>query len=217
MEFWLGILFGIIVALIAIRMGFYETWILLFNLVLALYLAVFAGPAIIGMIPGLNFSSVNKFISMAITAGACFAILQSISYIAFTSRFKVAFPKIFDLIGSAFLGFLAGFLVWSFVFLLICVTPLSKNLMVRQMGITKASSQTSISYLAWWCNIIDDIASSDKKYAAQDAINNLIKIEEEKPNDKNLAKPEPNSPAEPNAKTKANTPDSKESEPNKQP
>ena len=44
-----GIIIGLLFAFFAFRIGFYETWILLLNLVISAYLAIFLGLMLIDM------------------------------------------------------------------------------------------------------------------------------------------------------------------------
>lgn len=41
MAFWIGLLVAIIFAAMAIKVGLYETWAMLFNIIISVYLAVF--------------------------------------------------------------------------------------------------------------------------------------------------------------------------------
>jgi hypothetical protein len=62
-----------------------------------------------------------------------FYILYAIAYTFLTGQFKVNFPKIFDILFAGLLDFPLGFLVFSFMVLVITVTPLSKNLFISQI------------------------------------------------------------------------------------
>ena len=133
MVFWIGILVGGLFAWFAIRMGFYETWVMLFNIVISVYLGVFLGPIIANIVAVADapYSNVLAILAIAI---ASFLILYGISYIFFTSQFNIPFPKVFDILVAGFLGFLAGFLVWSFVSFLVCIAPISQNTFVKEIG-----------------------------------------------------------------------------------
>ena len=51
MVFWIAILAGVLFTWLAVRMGFYETWVLLFNLVVAIYVSIFLAPAVARFVP----------------------------------------------------------------------------------------------------------------------------------------------------------------------
>ena len=118
MVFWIGILVGIVFAGFAVRKGFYETWTILFNILISVYLAISLREIIKNILPAADGSSYSDALAMLIIAIAVFAILHGIAYIFLLSQFKIDFPKIFDGIGSGTLGFLGGVLVWSFIVLM---------------------------------------------------------------------------------------------------
>ena len=51
MVFWIGILVAVIFAYSAIKLGFYHAWTMLFNLVIAVYVALRISPAIEEFLP----------------------------------------------------------------------------------------------------------------------------------------------------------------------
>ena len=179
MAFWIGILVGGAFAWFAIKRGFYETWTLVFNIVIAIYLAVFLGPVIANIVPAVRDTAYNNALTMLATAIGSFLILHGISYTFLTGQFSIPFPKIFDTVGTGFLGFLAGFLVWSFVSLVICITPISQNSFVKEIGFGSQFQQTNVGYISWWCNLVNKVvASQDKKYTTEQVINGLLKSAE---------------------------------------
>ncbi|HCO95296.1 MAG TPA: hypothetical protein DIU00_15330, partial [Phycisphaerales bacterium] len=125
MVFWTGILAGGLFAWFAIRIGFYEMWAMLFNIIISIYIAVFLTPVIIDIIPAAGDTSYGNALTMVTAAIGVFLILYVITYLFLTGQFKVSFPRIFDTLGTSVLGFLAGFLIWSFAAALICATPAS--------------------------------------------------------------------------------------------
>ena len=44
MVFWIAILVGVLFAWLGVRLGFYETWILCFNVIVSIYVAIFLAP-----------------------------------------------------------------------------------------------------------------------------------------------------------------------------
>lgn len=175
MVFWIGILVCGVFVWLAVKMGFYETWAMLFNIVISIYLAVFLRPMItdISGLADVPYSNALTIIGIAIVS---FLILCGISYICFTGQFKVSFPRILDVFGAAFLGFLAGFLVWSFVALLICIMPISQNTFVSEIGFSSQSRQVNISYVCWWCDLVNTaVFSKNNHYSTEQAVSKLLK------------------------------------------
>ncbi len=204
MAFWLSILIAAVFAWFAIKMGLYETWTMLFNIVIAVYLAVFLGP-IVATIPGIPDTLYSSIISIFATAVAVFLILHSISYLFITGQLSIPFPKILDVLGSSLLRFLAGFLVWSFVSLLVFMTPVSQNKIVKEFGFGDQFSQTNIPYIAWWCDRVNKIvASEENQRPTEQTINKLIKDTKKKRTRRRIIrKPKP---VDPNATTEPNIP-----------
>jgi hypothetical protein len=127
MGFWIGILFGALFVYVAVKIGFYETWVLLFNLVISIYLAIFLRPLINQYLPIASETSYGDALVILAVAVGAFVILYGISYVFFSSQFNISVPRILDVVGSGFLGFLAGYLIWSFVIVLISFMPISRN------------------------------------------------------------------------------------------
>jgi hypothetical protein len=202
MVFWVGILVGATFAWFAIKMGFYETWTMLFNIIISIYLAVFLGPVIADIVPVAGDTPYSNAVSILATAIAAFLILHCISYIFLTGQFSISFPKVFDILGAGFLGFLAGFLVWSFAGLLISISPISQNTFIKGIGFSNQFRQTNVPYISWWCNLVNTVVSSqDNEYTTQQAISGLLKKVGKKARAKaaNQTTPaEPNEPAEAN-------------------
>jgi xanthosine utilization system XapX-like protein len=197
MVFWIGILVGALFAHFAIKKGFYEMWALGFNIVISVYLAVLLGPVISDIIPT-GAAWYNRTLTVLATAAACFLILHGISYTFITGQFSIPFPKIFDVVVAGLFGFLAGFLVWSFIGLLIMTTPIAKDTFLKEIGFDTNVQQTNVSYISWWCNMVNKIVSSeDSKQATQQAISWLL--ESNKPEAKGSVAgiPEPNKPTKP--------------------
>ena len=196
MIFWLAILAGALFAWIAVRIKFYETWALLFNIVISVYAAIFLAPTIANSIPAAGDTSYGRALTLAAVAMGTFLILHGISYTFLTGQFSVSFPKIFDTVLTGVLGFLAGFLLLSFVAFVICVTPISHNKFVNKAGFGRQSQRTNISYICWWCDLVNTVVSArDRKVTSKQAVDELLSPSHPK------AKPEMGEPAEPNQAT----------------
>lgn len=188
MVFWVGILVGAFFVWVAVGRGFYDTWTMLFNVVISVYTAVYLTPVIVDIIPAAGETVYGNALTLAAVAAAVFVILYVISLTFLTGQFKVAFPKIFDNLGAGILGFLGGLLIWSFAVLLISATPIGKNDFARSIGLGSEVGQTSNPYLCWWCDLINTAAASDDTRSAQKAVTWLL----DQAQDKTLEKTDPN-------------------------
>lgn len=193
--FWIGILVGGIFAWLAIKLGFYQTWAFVFNIIISIYLAVYLRP-IVANIPAIGDTPYSSVLTMVAIALASFMILHGISYTFLTGQFNVSFPKVFDTLGSGLLGFLAGFFVWSFITLLIYMTPASQNIFVKEIGFTDQFQRTSVSYICRFFNVVNKIVSSEaNEDSAEQTIDKLLKDASSKAREPE--KPEPVQPIEP--------------------
>jgi hypothetical protein len=112
-------------------------------------------------------------------------------------------PKIFDVLGAGLLGFLAGFLIWSFVSLLICIMPISQNTFVKEIGFVQQFEQTGMPYISWWCNLVNTAVSlRPGESATERAVKELLdsaKQEMKAPKTRQAVEPpKPPKPTEPN-------------------
>lgn len=178
MAFWFGILVAGLFAWFAVGIGFYEMWVMLFNIVISIYLAVFLRPIIVN-IPAVGDTPYSNALTMIAIALASFSILHGISYTFITGQFKVSFPKIFNTLGTGFLGFLAGFLVWNFVSFLIFITPISQDTFVRGIGFNDEFQQSNVSVIYRLCNLVNTVVSSrDSEISSEQAVSELLKSTE---------------------------------------
>ena len=188
--FWIGILIALVTTGMSAKKGLYDTWTLLFNVIIAVYLSFTLGPVIQDLM-GIEGKSGEVFVMFG-TAVISLTILYGISYVIFLSQFNVTFPKIIDLAGGGILGFLTGLLIWSFIAFLICVSPLGQSKMLGKIGFNSNSLQSNASYMKWWTEVIHGIVSTEhKEQRVHQKINDLI--EDTKKNIKTVRKAvEPN-------------------------
>ena len=150
-----GILVGGICVWYAIKIGFYETWAILLNVVIAIYIALFLARPIVNFLPEETGSiPCCDAIVLLIVAAGSFLILYGITYILFTSQFSVPFPKIFDILFAGIVGFFGGFLVLSFAALIIFLTPFGKY-----AAIDKESVKNNMNSAYWLFDGIHSIVS----------------------------------------------------------
>jgi hypothetical protein len=197
MVFWAGILTGALFAWLAVKMGFYWTWSTLFNIVISVYLAIFLGPIIPDFVPGAADTGYSDVLAMLSIGLGVFLILHCISCAFLTAQFRVSFPKLIDSLGAMLLGFLAGFLAWSFVGLLICMTPVAQNDSLKEIGFGGKSQQTTLSNLGWWCDSVHRaVGSKGREVTSKEIIEELLKNAERRRPQRVDEEADPNRPPE---------------------
>ena len=205
MVFWAGILVAALFARLAIKMGFYETWAMLFNIAVSVYLGVSLMPILIELVPSAGNTPYGSALTIFGIAIGAFLILHGISFVFFTGQFSVSLPKVLNIIGAGLLGFVAGFLVWGFVSFLVSTTPIFESAYLKQLDLGSQIRQTSVPVVCWWCSFVNKIVSSKANGdTIKQELNGLIKNTEKKkrsvitePNDTDETN-EPNTPPEPN-------------------
>jgi len=171
MMFWIGIILALAIAAIMAKKGLYETWTLLFNLIIAVYLALTLGP-VLRQLLSIQGRGGDVFVMLG-TAVICLTVLYGISYVIFLSQFRVTFPKILDVAGGGLLGFLTGLLIWSFVAFLVLASPLGGSRILGKIGFNSDSLRPSTAYMTWWTGIIEKIVSAD---AEQDTVEQTVEV-----------------------------------------
>ncbi len=162
MVFWIAILVGILFAWIAVRKGFFESLILLFNIAISIYVALQLTPVVNRLTPAIEGAPAFKTaFTLLVLGGGCFALLFGLSFVLLTGQFHVAFARVFDIVGAGVLGFASGFLAWSFVALVVATTPLSDHWLLRHAGLGVAAQQPNIASIAWSCDRVHAVAGID--------------------------------------------------------
>ncbi len=176
MIFWLAILFGALFAWIAVQIGFYGAWIMFFNLLLAAYAAVFLTPLVTASVPAAtaipDYGYTLTLMSIAIAA---MFIAYGITYACLAGQLRVPFPKMLDNVGAGLLGFLAGFLILSFLAFAFSLTPLARLDICKTLGLDAPSHTTNTGYVCWWCNRFNGfVGSSHHRITSQQAVEYLL-------------------------------------------
>jgi hypothetical protein len=193
MIFWTGIVLAFLLAAIMVKKGLYETWTLFFNIVIAVYLGLTLGPVLKNLL-GIEQRSVEVFVLFG-TAVVSLTVLYLFSYIIFLSQFNVTFPKLVDSAGGGLFGFLTGFLIYSFVVFIICISPL--NPYVNKIGFNSTSIKSNIKYMKWWPDLIHHIVSTNQKRESLDqTVSSLIENADKNYQAKKVVV-EPNEPPKP--------------------
>jgi hypothetical protein len=208
MIFWIGIAVGGLFVVWGIKKGFYETWVTLFNAIIAIYLAIFLRPTVAMLVPAAGDTPYGSALIMLAIWVASFSILSGLSYIFFTSQFDVPFPRVLDIIGSGIIGFCNGLLVWSFVCILLSVTPIAQNQILVEMGFGANFQQSNTANIIFWADKVNNLVSVKSDFlSTEQAIADLMKTVEKKEVQKPLypSVNEPNKPSESNRASEPNS------------
>lgn len=148
MWFWLTILGGLCIAALAVKIGFFETFAASFNVVLAVYAALFFTPFVLTLAPQAADIPNGLAITSLVIGIGVFLILFAVCFFLITGQFTVSFPKLFDVVFAGTLGFLIGFLVLSFALVTVCrATSVGRSQWISAEAITP-----NTDYLCWWCD-----------------------------------------------------------------
>jgi hypothetical protein len=164
MIFWTGTVLALLLAAVMVKKGLYETWTLFFNVVIAVYLGLTLGPVLKNLL-GIEQQGAEIFVLFG-TAVVSLTVLYLFSYIIFLSQFHITFPKLLDYAGGGLFGFLTGFLIYSFVVFLICISPL--NTYVNKIGFNSSTIRSNTNYMEWWTGLLHRIVSADQKKESLD-------------------------------------------------
>jgi len=187
MIFWVLVIFGAAGAFLALRScNFYKMWAILFNIIISIYISVMVSPFIIKMIPsdisGLDYQIAACVLLIALLL---FGILQAIAVNFFTGDCEIKFPKLFDSIGSAILGFLSGWFTVSFLVLIVCIMPFMKGKSTPQKHCELAVKSIETS-----SNIISTLSLQRYKGQAHEIVQNLTTKPLSNPTNDNEIDPE---------------------------
>lgn len=201
MGMLIAIIAGLIFAWVAIRMGLYVIWSVMFNLVVSIYIAISLSPVVANILPleG-GFGAAVVLVGLA---AVVFAVLQGICYLFFTSQYELSFPAIFDSIASGIVGFLTGMLLISFLSIpLGLIHHGSSNEIVQ-----KLSDQISGSnYLNFWYNAVHSLVGTEENVKTETLVAEIIKNTKKVKKDKvETTRVEKVKPVEPN-EVKVETP-----------
>ena len=189
-----GILAGGFCIWVAVKIGFYETWAVLFNIVIAIYTALFLAQPILNVLPedARNIRCCEA-LTLTVLATGAFLILHGITYVLLTSQFKVTFPKLFDILFAGLLGFFGGFLLLSFAVLIIFLTTFG-----TYASIEDDSVEYNMSSAYWLFDGIHSIVSSpNNEITTEKVVKQLINKSQPDIQIKNPQQAEPDKPIKP--------------------
>ncbi len=190
MFFWIAVAAGVLMALLGLRRGWFESMALLFNLLMGVYLGLYVTPMVATSIPAALAVPYGMTITTIGVAVIGFGILQTITYLFITGQFSVPFPRFLDLPGGGLCGFLAGFLVLSFVALIIDIQSHPEG----AAPLLSKAVQVNAQYLEWWTDQVNRIAGKDDTSLEQPLTE--LKALIEPPRTDTITAPEANTPPE---------------------
>lgn len=170
MFFWITVVAGILTGLLGLRLRWFESMALLFNLLIGIYLGLYATPYLSALVPmALEIPYGMPLTALGVTL-VSFGILQTITYLLITGQFSVYFPKLLDYLGGGICGFMAGFLVLSFAVTLMKVQSQTntEHLLPKEVSV-------QANVLEWWTGKIHCFAGK-KGTSMTDALNDLNEL-----------------------------------------
>jgi hypothetical protein len=176
MAFWILILFASGGAVLAYKKsGFYKMWAIVFNIFIAIYMGIMLSPWIVSLIPsGTNGLQYQKAACVVCVAILVFGLLQAITVNFITCDYEIGFPKLFNSIGTAVLGFIGGLTVTSFVLLLISLLPFAEAPFVKNVTGKETAERLAAKPVVTLCNFITSISIQPPEGKPRQVISKLI-------------------------------------------
>ncbi len=129
-------------------------WMMLFNILISIYLGVMLSPLIVQIRPDMAHLRYYLAACVAVIALMVFVILQVITTSFLAEISESLCPKFFDNVGAGILGFLSGYVVFSFVFLAVCITPFSKQPFMKGFCGDGTSTPTDVKPVVKACDFV---------------------------------------------------------------
>lgn len=198
MTFWLAILMGVLFVWLAVKIRFYEMWVLFFNTLISIYVSIFLTPVLAELAPVPEGSAGYQIaLCMIVLAGGSFALLQGLAYVFLTGQYRIPFPRVFDIVLSGVVGFGTGFLILSFLALALATTPLAAHKIVGDLGAGQQAQRANLLYLARCCDVVHAFARFDTAdNTTQAALQRLMELPQVLPHPSQKS-PEVNEPPTP--------------------
>lgn len=173
MVFLTGILVGAFFIWLAIKLGLFEIFALMFNLVVAVYLGLVLGPTVQDHLPMSDMPLYTGSAAILLTAVGIFLVLFGVTFVFFTGPYNIVFPKTFDILLAGFVGFFTGLFVWSFISLLITLTPASQEeSRLNKVGFNEKQKFKSVKV---WCGLVHKVVGEENsELTVETAINDLV-------------------------------------------
>ncbi|MFC1765798.1 hypothetical protein ACFL6U_27445 [Planctomycetota bacterium] len=173
MAFWLTLVVSIVTAFMAVKIGFFEIFAAFCNALIAIYLALFLTPAAIALAPdAANIPGGIPLMTLAL-ALAIFLFLYALCFFLITGQFSVPFPQFFDVLCAGGLGFILGFLVVSFLAVLLISppTPYLSN------TVSEIPIDSNTRFVCWWCDRVHRfVGTLDSPQPTREAIARIVDL-----------------------------------------
>ena len=175
MALLITIIAGIVFALLGLKKTFYPMWALLFNVLLAIYVAVMLTPTVLEKIETLSsFGNYSGVLCLGSIALVVFVVAQLLTFRFLTAVYCVSFPVILNNIGAGILGFMTGFAISNFVIFLISVTPILENPSLKKLSSDAEALGGVNSYVVSTCNVINEMSLQYREKAPAKAVEYII-------------------------------------------
>jgi uncharacterized membrane protein required for colicin V production len=169
----IGLFIGLVCGLLAAtKAGFVSSWTRLFNSAVAVYIAVYLTPMIASSTAIVNEHHYGAVLCAIVIFVVTFLILNAICMVIL-GDLKIEMSKIFDAVGGGVMGFANGVLVWGFLCLLLCISPLAKASMTSQICSPDEVRQMWCSSVGANMAAIDFISFQNPKYTLAEVIEKI--------------------------------------------
>lgn len=180
MVFWLAIIVGVISAFLAVKKStFHAMWLILFNIAVSFYTGLMVAPAMLKMLPqDVDMFGYHTAACVFVMSILMFVVLHTITAAWLSFNIEISLPVVCEKIGLPLLGFLSGFIVYSFVLLLICMMPFM--LKMREEGSSGSGLATKVATgpMLAVCNFISNASMQCYKDAPEAVLANLVDPQE---------------------------------------
>jgi hypothetical protein len=152
-----SVIVGIALAVVCARKGFFPAWAIVFNIMVAVYATVMLAPYWVELISGQGTASDFRYhiiLAMLATAGMIFAVLQIIATTFITGTYMITFPKLFDYVASATIGFLGGKVIAGFLILILCITPMAAKPSMDKYNLRSEETPKELKPVIYTCSFM---------------------------------------------------------------
>ena len=183
MVFWLAILIGVLSAVLAVKKStFHAMWLILFNLSVSFYTGIMVTPSILKMFPrDVNMYGFHTVASVLVITILTYVILHTITVIWLGFNIEISLPVVCEKIGTPVLGFMTGFIVYSFVLLLICIMPFMAKMREESENSVSFATRVATKPILSVCNFISKASLQCYKDAPEAILANLTDPQHNQP------------------------------------
>ncbi|MBN1787311.1 MAG: hypothetical protein JW806_02845 [Sedimentisphaerales bacterium] len=171
------VIIGFVFAFLGYKKAWYPSWAFLFNILVSLYIGIMTAPQIVDKIPVIRqyIGDYSYSAGILVLTAIVFAIVQFLSVRFLITGYRASFPKIVNIAGAAFLGFMAGLTIGGFLFFLIYITPLPKYQVVGKfLAADDPNSPQGSSFVRSRCNFIHGVSLHAQTIGVEKQINKIL-------------------------------------------